>query len=88
MSNQKEEPRSTRNEMLGCRFLAWRVISDNELALEMPPGNRCDMTGAIEIATKIMPNVQRIATYDGTEADTEYRRVLGRWLAYLAEGRS
>ncbi len=66
---------------LQCAFHAWRVIGKNELALDLPPGNCCDMTGAIDIAKKIMPDAMRIMTLSGAVPDTEYLFYRGRWMA-------
>ena len=66
---------------LQCVFSAWRVLADSEIALEMPAGNCCDMTGAIEIAQKIMPSVWRIATFVDGKSDVEYRFWKGEWIS-------
>lgn len=39
------------------------------------------MSGAIEIAKKIMPSVRKITTFAGGEPDTQYRLSQGKWLA-------
>ena len=67
---------------LQCCFDEWQVIADGELVLILPEGNCCDMTGAIEIAEKIMPSVWRISTYVAGKKDTEYRLECGKWSAY------
>ena len=66
---------------LQCSFLAWRVIAEGELALDMPAHNCCDMSGAIDIAERIMPGIRRIATFAGGVPDTEYRVYQGKWEA-------
>lgn len=74
-------PAAGRSMKLQCKWGAWRVIADGELALEMPAGSCCDMRGAIETAEMLMPGVKRIATFAGGEPDTEYR-LLYEWKAY------
>jgi len=71
----------TYNRRLKCDFIAWRVLADGEIALDLPDGNCCDMTAAIEIAEKIMPAVRRIVTFVGGQPDTEYRLWKGDWMA-------
>lgn len=70
------------NDTLVCHFHGWRVVSENEIALDMPKLNCCDMRGAISIAEKIMPNVQRIYTFLDGVPDTEYRATNGKWTAH------
>jgi hypothetical protein len=77
-----ERTGTTYSSKLQCTFHGWRVISDGEIALDMPDGVCCDMGGAIEIAEKIMPSVWRIATFSGGKPDTEYRLILGEWVAF------
>ena len=72
----------TYSSKMRCGFNAWRVISDGEIALEMPDGQCCDMSGAIDIAEKIMPSVWRIQTISGGKTDVEYRLFRGKWDAY------
>jgi len=74
----------TWSSKLGCFFMAWKVITDGKLALEMPADNCCDMRGAIEMAEAIMPNVWLIATFSGGKADMEYRRTFedNKWIAF------
>jgi len=58
------------------------VLSDGEIALDMPKYNCCDMTGAIEIAEKIMPSVWRIATFTDGKPDIEYILSNGLWSVF------
>ena len=64
---------------LRCSFHGWRVLADGEIALDMPAGMCCDMTGAIEIALQIMPSVFRIETLAGGHSDMQYYCVGGKW---------
>ena len=74
---------STYSKILQTTFNGWRVLSDGELALDMPADCCCDMRGAIKIAENIMPAVWRIATFAGNQPDIEYRLCFdGEWLAF------
>jgi hypothetical protein len=65
----------TKSPQLKCRFSSWDVIDDITLALYLAQDNCCDMTGCIQIATKIMPKVKQIITYSGSNLDTRYVRI-------------
>lgn len=43
----------------------------------------CDMGGAIRLATAVIPDVERIDTYDGADADTAYVKDAHGWSARL-----
>ena len=73
---------STYSKILHTTFNGWRVLSDGELALDMPADCCCDMRGAIKIAENIMPAVWRIATFADNQPDIEYRFCNGEWLAF------
>ena len=74
---------------LQCGWIAWRVVDDGHLALDLPAHNCCDMRAAIEAAQKLCPMVWRIDTYSGDEADTKYviDGKTGTWLAYDGDSR-
>ena len=61
------------NDELQCHWSAWRVISERHLALDLPPHNSCDMSGAIRIAQFLCPDVDKIDTYHAGLPDTRYR---------------
>jgi hypothetical protein len=63
-----------------CAFIGWRVIADGELALDLPAGNYCDMTGAIEIALHVMPIVFRIVVFVDGAPDIQYCAPDGKWV--------
>ena len=69
---------------LHCNWIAWRVVAEGHLALDLPVHNCCDMRGAIEAAQKLCPMVWRIDTYSGAEASTRYEidGKAGTWLSY------
>lgn len=75
---------TTYSSKLQCAFHGWRVLADGEIALDLPQNNCCDMSGAIEIAEKIMPSVWRIAVFADGKSDVEYRHVYGKWQADLS----
>lgn len=69
---------------LGCEYEGWRVLGADKIGLYMPEGDCCDMTGAIRIATILMPGVSQIDTFSGDVPDTRYRLEHGRWVAYMS----
>lgn len=78
----KEERGATYSSKLQCVFNGWRVLSDGEIALDMPEHNCCDMRGAIDIASVIMPSVWKISTFCGGLPDVMYILIDGKWGAY------
>lgn len=72
---------ATYSSKLQCVFNGWRVLSDGEIALDMPENNCCDMRGAIDIAKAIMPSVWRIVTYAGGKIDAVYVGPDDKWRA-------
>ena len=58
------------------------------VCIYMEAGNCCDMAGAIELAKVISPGVDKIATFSGIEPDTVYRRVSGKWEAFIPQRRA
>jgi hypothetical protein len=79
---------STYSKKLKCCFSTWRVVRDGEMALELPDGNCPNMSGVIEIAKEIMPEVWRIETYCDQGPDIEYRISNGEWEAFYLEKRT
>ena len=57
---------------LKCDWLAIRSIGNYRIAIDLPAGNCCDMTGAIEIAKSVCPLVSKVETYVGGVRDTAY----------------
>lgn len=49
---------------LQCNFMQWRVIGDYALALDLPVMNHCDMSGAIKVATSLLPTVDYIEIWE------------------------
>lgn len=72
----------TYSHELMCHWESWRVVNKKHLALWLPPGNSCDMTGAIIVAQFLCPLVSRIDTYRNGEIDTTYALVEGQWDAF------
>lgn len=75
------------SEALQCEWLGWRVVGEYALALDLPDGNCCDMTGAIKTAEALMPEVVRIVSFQGGENDTIYRKESTGWKAYIGSER-
>lgn len=72
------------SEELQCEWEAWMPFPGDPLALglTMPEGACCDMTGCIEVAKRIHPDVRKIITFAGGEPDTVYVLVDGEWAAW------
>jgi len=73
------------NPELKCFVYGWRMLSDNEIALDMAEGDCCSMLSAIQTAKAILPAVRCIKTYSGKNPDTEYRLSKGVWEALVRE---
>ena len=73
---------ATYSSKLQCVFNGWRVLSDGEIALDVPKHNCCDMRGAIDIASAIMPSVWKILTFCDGLPDVMYILIDGKWKAY------
>ncbi len=48
--------------------------------LRMDDGNFCDMQGCTGLFERISPDVERIETYSGNEADTFYKKTKAGWV--------
>jgi hypothetical protein len=70
------------DDRLVCHWIAWEAISPTKLRLRLPPNNVCDMSGAIAVATCVMPLVTRIETTVGGKPDTRYENWCGNWQAF------
>lgn len=57
---------------LKCCWLKWTVESVDRLALRVPDFQCTDMTGAIEIGRRLMPNVTVIRVFNDDGLDTQY----------------
>jgi hypothetical protein len=82
LERSQEECGATYSSKLQCVFNGWRVLSDGEIALDMPEHNCCDMRGAIDIASVIMPSVWKISIFCGGMPDVMYILINGKWGAY------
>ena len=71
------------NEMLQCEWKSVRLVGDDTVQINLPPGNCADMTGAIEFATLVLPSVALIRTYSDSIRDAEYRKIGGTWVPRL-----
>ena len=54
------------------RWSSWQVVDEFALRLDIPPLASTDMTGCIEVATFLMPDVIRIEVYAGDIPDIVY----------------
>lgn len=69
------------SKQLGSRFIAWRALGPGELALDLPELACCDMTGAVDIATKLDPDVWRIEVFSGGDPDVRYLKIESGWVS-------
>lgn len=67
------------SETLMC-FIKNIRMSQDTVTFFFPLGSNCDMSGAIKIATTILPGVRRIKTFSGLVMDTCYSLVNGTWI--------
>lgn len=58
---------------LKCCWGKWCVVEPGRLALYIKFPNSTDMTGAITVGKRLMPDVQEIAVYSGDDLDIIYR---------------
>ena len=70
---------SNYDEDLKCCWHSWRVVSPGCLVLEVKEFNCTDMTGAITVGKRLMPDVQEITVYSGDVPDILYFRQGSRW---------
>ena len=59
---------------LMCSWHQWRVTAVGRLELEIKAGHCTDMTGAIRVGRRLMPDVQEIIVVSGGVPDIVYRR--------------
>jgi PAS domain-containing protein len=70
------------SEELQCFWISWAAISPRALELRLEDCSCTDMSGAIEVATRLLPGVRLIQTYGGRKPDTRYELVSGEWQAF------
>jgi hypothetical protein len=72
---------------LKCAWTSWSVTGEQSLRLDMPPSHCCDMTGAIRVARRLMPDVTMIESFAGGERDTAYQlQSSGAWRVIRPDG--
>lgn len=71
------------HQELQCDFTSWTKVDDNELHLTLPPGNACDMAGAIRVAKVILPSVDAIIVLENGCIQVIYYVLDGKWIASL-----
>ncbi len=79
--DKANEPGVAWSDKLQCYYRGWMVTKEGWLSLILPEGSCTDMSGAIAVATAIMPNVERIQTWSGGIRDTAYVRKGNNWAA-------
>ena len=72
---------STWSEALLCEWLSWTADpSAPVLRLSLPVANCCDMAGAVSLATRLRPGVERVEVSAGGLLDIVYHRGIdGTW---------
>jgi hypothetical protein len=90
MSNSYSNKGNNKSAGVKGYYSAWlmcNVLSctynflDSELIIYLEEGNNCDMTGAINYATRMDPGVKVIQTFSGTVPDMNYVKTNGNWEA-------
>lgn len=67
---------------LKCFWRSIEVAGENRIRIHLQEGNCTDMSGAIKVATALMPDVTHIYTYSGAGLDSVYVKDNGRkWVA-------
>lgn len=70
------------NKQLACYVKSISYDYDAKRGrLNMEEGNCCDMSGCIDLFTRIDPDVNRIHTYAGKMPDTDYIHKHDKWTA-------
>lgn len=64
---------------LKCSWISWGVVTSGWLVVHIKPGHCTDMTGAIRVGLRLMPDVCEITVVSGNEIDIVYRRDAGGW---------
>jgi hypothetical protein len=68
---------------LVTRWCSWVVTGETEMRLDLPPHDCTDMTGCIEVAKFLMPDVTKISVYAGGKPDIIYEIGSGgEWEAF------
>lgn len=91
MTNRNDSPTTTQDlraswsSLLQCHWTSLKVAADTDFCVEVhcPGMNYCDMSGAIELCTSVMPEVNLIRVFVAGEIDIVYA-LLGssQWEAY------
>lgn len=69
------------SEDLKCSWLSWCVIDRGWLSVHVPVGHCTDMTGAIRVGMRLMPDVSEITVLSGDQIDIVYRRDNAGWFS-------
>lgn len=62
---------------------SWAAVADGHLTVTLMEGHCTDMTGAIVVGRRLMPEVHTITTISGKTPDTEYHREGEVWSARM-----
>lgn len=75
-ANARDAPLTTLwNEDLACALVQTRVgYLDGVVILELMERHRCDMRGAIKVATAALPRVMEVRVFSGQALDVVYAR--------------
>lgn len=69
------------SEKLQCNWIKWQVESTHTLRVYLPMYNAPDMTGCIETAKALMPDVNSIEVFVHGQFDGRYRIRDGEWVS-------
>ena len=67
---------------LQCRWLAWRVIGPDALALDLPEKEICWMDRTIRVAEYLMPTVTEVRAFSGGIMIARYEWGGTEWKAH------
>jgi hypothetical protein len=77
-----EQRTSAFSQELMCSWRQIWPVDQKTIALMFEVGHCCDMRGVVAVATRLMPELDRIITFQGNEPDTEFRLLNGEWHAF------
>jgi hypothetical protein len=60
------------SQKLMCRWLSWRAEGPGRLRLDLPDLDCTDMTGTVDTAKSLMPEVTVVSVYAGGKLDVVY----------------
>lgn len=81
-SNMETEQELVFNDNLQCYLQGARIDGKKTCYLYLSEHSVASMTGAIKVASFLLPSVERIITMAHNNPDTMYKKENGKWKAY------